>query len=108
MHSDGLASGYPRLISDEWPGVPSDIDAATANRKGTMYFLKGDRYWTYGAIGKSAHVKGERYWSYGANRKSVRKSAISVGWPGIPANVDGATWGGDSIFYFFKGKLHVI
>jgi hypothetical protein len=91
LYPDGLASGYPRLISDEWPGVPSNIDAATAIRSGIMYFFKGDRYWTYGAIGKS-----------------VRQSAISVGWPGIPANVDGATWGGQSVFYFFKGKLDVI
>jgi hypothetical protein len=29
-----------------------------------------------------------------------------VGWPGIPDNMDGATWGGHSIFYFFKGELH--
>jgi hypothetical protein len=88
---DGFASGYPRLISDEWPGVPSNIDAATATDRGLVYFFKGDRFWTYGGIGKSVH-----------------KSAISVGWPGVPTNVDGVTWGGQSVFYFFKGELHVI
>jgi hypothetical protein len=88
---DGIASGYPRLISDQWPGVPSDIDAATATESGLTYFFKGDRYW-----------------AYDHSCESVRESYISVGWPGIPANVDGASWGGHSIFYFFKGELCVI
>jgi hypothetical protein len=88
---DGLASGYPRLICDQWPAVPSNIDAATATNRGLTFFFKGDRYWTYDP-----------------SCTSVRKSKISVGWPGIPANVDGVTWGVHSVFYFFKGEIHAI
>jgi hypothetical protein len=86
---DGMASGYPRLISHRWPGLPSNIDAATATNRGLTYFFKGNKYWTYNHT--SAYVSSASY--------------ISVGWPGIPDNMDGTTWGGHSIYYFFKGVL---
>jgi len=52
--------------------------------------------------------KGDKYWAYDHSCKSVREYYISAEWPGIPSNVDGATWGGHSSFYFFKGELYVI
>jgi hypothetical protein len=85
---DGLASGYPRLISHRWPGLPGDINAATATGSGLIYFFKGNKYWTYNHASKCLY-----------------SSYISLGWPGIPDNVDGAMWGGCSTFYFFKGEL---
>jgi matrix metalloproteinase-14 (membrane-inserted) len=86
---DGIASGYPRLISHRWAGLPSDIDAATATRSGLTYFFKGNRYWAY----------------YDTYPHICNPSNMSVGWPGIPDNVDGAMWGGGSVFYFFKGEF---
>jgi hypothetical protein len=87
--ADGIASGYPRLLSHRWAGLPSNIDAATATSEGLTYFFKGNRYWTY--YHTSPHVCNPLY--------------ISVGWPGIPDNADGAMWGGGSDFYFFKGEF---
>jgi len=86
---DGIASGYPRLISHRWPGLPSNIDAAAATNTDLTYFFKGNKYWTYNHT--SAHICNVSY--------------ISVGWPGIPDNVDGTTWVGHSSYYFFKGVL---
>lgn len=91
MIQDGIASGYPRLISHRWPELPGNIDAATATNTGT-YFFKEDRYWVYDHSCQYAY----------------EPSYISVGWPGIPNDVDGATWDGHSIFYFFKGELHTM
>lgn len=87
---DGIASGYPRLISRKWRGLPSNIDAATATDMDLTYFFKGNKYWTYNHT--SAHIYNVSY--------------ISVGWPGIPDNVDGAMWVGDSTYYFFKGDVY--
>ncbi|XP_007244877.3 matrix metalloproteinase-18 [Astyanax mexicanus] len=36
-----MMDGYPKLISDEWPGVPSPIDASVAY-KGFVYFFLGN------------------------------------------------------------------
>jgi hypothetical protein len=89
--ADGLASGYPLLLSHRWAGLPSDIDAATATSTGLTYFFKGNRYWTY----------------YRTSPDVRNPSYISVGWPGIPDNIDGAMWGGGSVFYFFKGEFMI-
>ena len=37
-----------RSISDDWPGLPDDLDAAVTwpNNKAT-YFFKGDQYWKF-------------------------------------------------------------
>lgn len=86
---DGIASGYPRLISHQWPGLPSNIDAVTATNRNLTYFFKANKYWTYNHT--SAHICNVSY--------------ISVGWPGIPDNVDGAMWVGHSTYYFFKGVV---
>lgn len=36
----GLADGYPRHISKDWKGLPSNIDAAFSWRNGKTYFFK--------------------------------------------------------------------
>ncbi|PSN48129.1 hypothetical protein C0J52_05815 [Blattella germanica] len=87
---DGIASDYPQLISDKWPGVPRNVDAATATSSGLIYFFKGDKYWTFND----------------ANACQFNPLNMSVEWPGIPVEVDGAMWAGVSIFYFFKGDFY--
>ena len=49
-----IAPGYPRSISADWDGLPSNLDAAitlTYNERHT-YFFKGDKYWRFSEIGK--------------------------------------------------------
>lgn len=48
LTEDSVARGYPRNIEDDWPGLPSNIDAAvtwTENKK--TYFFKGSQYWKF-------------------------------------------------------------
>ena len=48
MTDDSVAPGYPGKISDSWPGLPSNIDAALT-WKLTIYtiFFKGNQYWRF-------------------------------------------------------------
>ncbi|XP_069689650.1 uncharacterized protein [Periplaneta americana] len=90
LYPDGLASGYPKLISHRWPGLPGSVDAATATSAGLIYFFKKNKYWCY------------NYYSNTYRNPYY----ISLNWLGIPDNVQGAMWGGHRIFYFFKGDLY--
>lgn len=45
--NNSIVDGYPKNISEGWPGLPGDIDAAYTNRKGKTYFFKGTQYWKY-------------------------------------------------------------
>jgi matrix metalloproteinase-14 (membrane-inserted) len=43
-----VAPGYPRKISQDWPGFPSNIDAAfTWQNSKSTYFLKASKYWKF-------------------------------------------------------------
>lgn len=44
---DGVAPGYPQLISKTWFGLPGHIDAAFTYRNGKTYFFKGSKYWRF-------------------------------------------------------------
>merc|ERR1712107_334153 len=88
-NENAIADGYPRKISDDWSGLPSNIDAAvTWPDNGMTYFFKGDEYWKFkNQEGISGYPK-----------------KISAGFDGIPNNVDAAfVWGGNGKIYFFKG-----
>ena len=39
-----VSEGYPKLVSEEWPGVDGEVDAAfTDYEKGrTFFFVKGE------------------------------------------------------------------
>jgi matrix metalloproteinase-14 (membrane-inserted) len=36
----GIATGYPRKISADWPSLPSNLDAAFSWSNGKIYFFK--------------------------------------------------------------------
>ena len=40
LTENAIADGYPKLISEGWPGLPSDIDAAFTYKNGKTYFFK--------------------------------------------------------------------
>ncbi|CAG0883961.1 unnamed protein product [Darwinula stevensoni] len=84
-----VAPGYPKKISDDWPGLPNDIDTAFTWTNGKTYFFKGSEYW--------------RYTGREADKDYPKK--ISEGFEGIPDNIDAAfVWSGNGQIYFFKGR----
>merc|ERR1711892_622960 len=88
LTSDSVAAGYPRKIAQDWPGLPSSIDAAfTWQKSKSTYFLKGNKYW------KFENMK----------PKTGYPKDIKNGFPGIPIGVDAAfVWGCNGKIYFFK------
>jgi len=45
LTEESIAPGYPKLISDGWPGLTGNIDAAFTYKNGKSYFFKGSKYW---------------------------------------------------------------
>ncbi|KAG7304126.1 hypothetical protein JYU34_011059 [Plutella xylostella] len=89
LTEDGVASGYPKLISRAWPGLPGNIDAAFTYKNGKTYFFKGSKYWRY----NGQRVDGDY------------PKEISEGFTGIPDNIDAAlVWSGNGKIYFYKGS----
>ncbi|KAK7582320.1 hypothetical protein V9T40_013765 [Parthenolecanium corni] len=80
--------GYPRLIQEDWAGLPTYLDAAFAY-KDEIHFFKGSKYWKF----TTNKIMKDGYPRY-----------IRDGFPGIPDDIDGATpWGKHGYIYFFKG-----
>eukprot|EP00092_Neocalanus_flemingeri_P010689 GFUD01011513.1.p1 GENE.GFUD01011513.1~~GFUD01011513.1.p1 ORF type:complete len:523 (+),score=130.30 GFUD01011513.1:119-1687(+) len=84
--------GYPRLISQGWPGLPRNLDAAFTWTNGKTFFFKGSQYWRFTNIGQ---VDG------GYPRE------ISEGFDGIPDDIDASfVWAVNNKIYFFKGAQY--
>lgn len=110
LTENAIAEGYPKLISEGWPGLPGTIpqqfvwyshsnrwiiiqighiDAAFTYKNGKTYFFQGTKYWRY-----SGRVMDGDY-----------PKEISDGFTGIPDHLDAAmVWGGNGKIYFYKGS----
>ena len=87
----GTAPGYPRPISQDWPGLPPALQAAFTWTNRKTYFFKGSQYWRF----------------TGQQADPGYPKQISAGFAGIPDNVDAATvWSGNGKIYFFKGAQY--
>ena len=85
------AQGYPRLISQDWPGLPASIDAAvTWKTNKNTYFFKGSEYWKFTDKTPSPGYP-----------KNISK------WHEMPSDLDAAfEWVEDKYLYFFKGSQY--
>merc|ERR1711994_977654 len=91
LSDDSVADGYPRSISSDWSGLPSNIDAAFTWKNGKTYFFKGDKYWRF----------------TNQNKDTGYPKPIKKGFDGIPDSVDAAfVWSGNGKIYFFKGTQY--
>jgi matrix metalloproteinase-14 (membrane-inserted) len=89
LTENAVAEGYPRKISEGWPGLPNNIDAAFTYKNGKTYFFKGSKYWRYN----------------GRNPDGDYPKEINEGFTGVPNNIDAAmVWGGNGKIYFYKGS----
>ncbi|XP_058053463.1 matrix metalloproteinase-14 isoform X1 [Anopheles bellator] len=89
LTENAIADGYPKKISDGWPGLPGNIDAAFTYKNGKTYFFQGTKYWRY----QGRQIDGEY------------PKEISEGFTGVPDHLDAAmVWGGNGKIYFYKGS----
>lgn len=97
LDDKSILPGYPKLIKQVW-GIPGPISAAFTriNCQGKSYIFKGNRYWRF-----DGDILDEDY-----------PRDISVGFEGIPDNVDAAfavpapNHRGKEKAYFFKGDVY--
>jgi hypothetical protein len=87
-----LYSGYPRQISDGFPGIPNNLNAAFIwSGNGDVYFVTGSVYYRY-TIG------------YGA--QPGYPASMSV-WGGVPYPINTAfLWPTNNATYFFVGSQY--
>ncbi|XP_061497686.1 matrix metalloproteinase-14 isoform X5 [Anopheles gambiae] len=89
LTENAVAEGYPKKISDGWPGLPGNIDAAFTYKNGKTYFFQGTKYWRY----QGRTIDGDY------------PKEISEGFTGVPDHLDAAmVWGGNGKIYFYKGS----
>eukprot|EP01004_Peranema_trichophorum_P005722 NODE_4572_length_1147_cov_42.676758_g4054_i0.p1 GENE.NODE_4572_length_1147_cov_42.676758_g4054_i0~~NODE_4572_length_1147_cov_42.676758_g4054_i0.p1 ORF type:complete len:266 (+),score=45.29 NODE_4572_length_1147_cov_42.676758_g4054_i0:62-799(+) len=88
--------GYPRKISDGWPGIPPGIEAAYQPDGGDkIYFIKGDQYWRYS---KSIEKVDQGY----PRKVSSGLEGRVVGVPPLPSLKKGS-----SVYVFRNGHTYV-
>ncbi|RWR99622.1 matrix metalloproteinase-14-like protein [Dinothrombium tinctorium] len=94
IDSTGRVQTRGRKISDDFIGLPNNLDAAVTTRNGTTYFFKGGKY--YQARGR---------------RIESGPRPISSHFRNVPNNLDAAfTYTKDGLIYFIKSeqKLYLI
>ncbi|MBI9090374.1 MAG: hypothetical protein JEZ12_14255 [Desulfobacterium sp.] len=95
VETGGVDDGFPRKISEGWPGVNFErIDAALDSGTDSIYLFCGDQYVRYS---KSLNRADEGY------PEPIRKR-----WAGLTFDrIDGATYWGNGKVYFFRGDQHI-
>jgi len=84
--------GYPRSTSEDWDGLPANLDASFTWTNGKTYFFKGSKYWRFSDVGKM---------------DAGYPKQLDKGFSGIPNNVDAAfVWPVNDKIYFFKGSIY--
>ncbi|CAG0919450.1 unnamed protein product, partial [Notodromas monacha] len=92
LTDSGVASGYPRKVSSDWPELPSDLDAAFAWINGKNYFFKAnDKYYRFNPDARPPVSE--------AYPKEIKN------WQGLPADgkISAALQYSNKLTYFFKG-----
>lgn len=105
----GIAAGFPRAIADDWPGLPSDIDAAlTWPIKHTYQYNENGNWVRKNQPARVYFFKGDKYWRYENKQlKADYPKLISRGFQGLPNNIDAAfVWSGNGKTYFIKGNKY--
>ncbi|CAK9292975.1 unnamed protein product [Gordionus sp. m RMFG-2023] len=94
LNDQGVKSGFPHLIINDWPGITGDINAALSwGSKSNKTFL----------------FKGKKYWRFSANKMLDigYPKIINKGFPGLPDDLDAAfVWSGNGMTYFIKGNQY--
>jgi len=88
------AEGYPKDISEEFPGVDVDrVDAAMAIPPNKLYFFSGTDYYRIDIF------------SNGTLSPAVKKKIVE-GWPGLDfERLDTATyWKNDKVYFFYEDQ----
>ncbi|XP_072050835.1 matrix metalloproteinase-18-like [Amphiura filiformis] len=88
--NDGVATGYPQLISQVFADLPNDIDASFYwPGNGRTYFFKGAQYYRYSDTTPDAGYP------------------LDISLWGLPADIDAAfVWSGNGRLYFVKGDQY--
>ncbi|KAG8201982.1 hypothetical protein JTE90_027454 [Oedothorax gibbosus] len=90
IEETGIVDG-PRKISDDWDGMPGNIDAAMTWTNGKTYFFKNDVYYRF----------------RNQDMDPGYPKSIQTEFKGIPNNIDTAfVWSGNGKAYFFKGDIY--
>ena len=90
--------GYPKPISEEFEGIPNDIDAAFMwSRNNKLYFFKGEEYWRYDwrAARSGRQAVDDKY-----------PQSMDV-WKGVPGNLATAnTWKNGKTYFFAQNEYY--
>ena len=105
----GITDGYPRKIQDQWPELPSDIDAALFREGEYDYrYIKDGRRWKLVRnviMPPATYIfKGKKYWKI-EDMKVLQGYPLPISDWGLTTSVDAAfVWNYNGAVYFVKGK----
>lgn len=110
LNLDGIRTGYPRFIQNNWPRLPDNIDTAVYwtqddRNLGCVYAFKGDTFWRYNVL--TSYSTSSRTREYTFQLQSGYPKKIRDGFSGLPDNIDAAfIWSANGRPYFIKGGLY--